>query len=242
MSQILNPQNPQDKEKLRRLLRVKKMEGEMLVQRGYTLNDMYLLSKQGNHVRINISGLQNPAFTVDDFIRSGFISRDSLNSLYHNPNNMQDTVIVIYLDSDPKSNDGGKYFKYAEDLINMQTYRHFIFIRGIGLTDNINTYIRNLIGYKIEFFLDQNLALNPTKHVLAPIKIKHIPSRQTDQWAQQEGITEKNKLPMIVNNDKIARWYGAESLDIFQMEVMGATTDTSEFCRITRLALSTKLK
>lgn len=236
MDRILNPQIPGDKEKLRRLFRVKRIEGEMLSQRGYTLNDIYLINEQGPYKRIDLSGFQNPRFTLDDFLRYGFNSRQSLNSLYYNPNNHQDVVVVIYLNNDPKSNVKDKDFQFAKNLINTQTYRHFILITETGFTDNINTYIRNIIGYKIEVFLDQDLALNSTKHALAPIKITHIPSRQTPQWAHQEGINQKEKLPIIFNTDKIAKWYGANSEDIFQLVIMGATTDTAGFYRITRTA------
>ncbi len=236
MNRILNPQIPEDKEKLRRLFRIKRIEGEMLSQRGYTLEDVYLLKNMIPYTRINLSGLQNPRFTYDLFLQAGFNSRESLNSLYYNPNNNQDIVVVIYLNSDPKSNEKDRYFQDAKNLINTQTYRHFIFIREIGLTDNVNTYIRNSIGYKIEVFLDQDLALNPTKHALAPIKITHIPSGQTQQWAQQEGIDQKEKLPIILNVDKIARWYAGSSGDIFQFVIMGATTDTAGFYRLTRTA------
>lgn len=251
MSNTFDLNKPEDREKIRRLFRVKKTEGEMLATRGYTLNEVYLLknvesyqNEPVTYVPYNLSELQSPNLPLETILqlqqKYGFFSRQSFSSLYYNPNNRQDLVLVLYLNNDPDKVVNKEQFKIVENSIQTGKFRHIILITEIGLSPDLDNAIRNnYIGYKIEVFLDIELAFNITKHALVPIKIYHVPAQYVAQWAQSEGL-QPDKLPMIQTNDKVAKFYGANSMDGFQFEIMGTTTDTAAYYRIARMTPAVK--
>lgn len=247
MEPALNANIPEQKERLRRLFRVKATETEMMAQRGYRLDLISMLQSdhQFNPQPINLTNLKNPGLRIDQLLefrqRTGmFQSRQEFSSLYYKSENPEDRVLVLYLGNEPGKQVAKKDFAIVLAFIQTQKYRHIILMTETGLNSESNNFVTNrIIGYKIEVFLDKQLAYNITKHALAPIVIQHIPARQVSQWAQREQI-QADKLPMIMNNDDLAKWFGSDPFDGFQLEVMGATTDTSGYYRIVRQSPTVK--
>lgn len=238
MEAPLDVNNPAQKEQLRRLFRVKSTEGEMMLTRGYVLNPVYLMRSDRSFVSANLSWLQdiNIPFDVKLQFRQQygvFLSRQEFSSVYTNADGTKQ-ILVLYLGNEPGKQVAKKDFQIVHDFIQTKQYHNIILITETGLNPENTNFIRNRTsGYNIEVFLDVEMAFNRTKHALAPISINHIPSSQISQWAQQENL-QPEKLPMMLNIDTVAKWYGAHPLDVVDGECMGVTTDTQYFARIVR--------
>jgi DNA-directed RNA polymerase subunit H (RpoH/RPB5) len=256
MEPILDDNIPEQREILRRLFRVKATETEMMAQRGYRLDSVIMLQQDRNFnpLPLDLSGLSNPSLRFETLLQSRrdsslpktlrdggrFRSRIEFSSLYVGLNNPQDEVLILYLGSAPGKQVAKDDFDIVYKFIQTQKFRHMILISERGLNpENTNTITNRTIGYKIEVFKDQDLAFNITKHALAPISTVHIPVRQRDQFAQQEGI-QPDKLPMIMNDDANCKYFGGLAGDCFMSRVMGATVDTSISYKITRQAPTVK--
>jgi hypothetical protein len=243
MESALDENVPEQKERLRRLFRVKATETEMMAQRNYRLDMVSMLRNdhQFNPQPINLANLRNPEIQINqllDFRRQTgmFQTRQEFSSLYYKNDNIEDRVLVLYLGNEHGKQVAKKDFAIVLAFIQTQMYRHIILITESGLNPESNNFVNNrTIGYKIEVFTDLQLAFNITKHAFAPITVQHIPFKQVSQWAQYENI-QAEKLPMIMNNDSLGKWFGADPLDGFQMEIMGASSDSLGYYRITRQA------
>lgn len=234
----LNPDNLQDREKLRKLFRIKRVEGEMMKDRGYSLTEVYLLSSDRNFRQVDLSGLQNPNSSLETLLQyrqqnAILQSRQEFSSIYvdRKQNKM---ILVLYLSNDPGKAVGKKYFKFVLEFISTQQYHNIILITETGLNANSSNIVRQFIGYNIEVFKDIELAFNPLKHSLAPISIIHIPGKQVQEWSKSEDINQPEKLPMMLDIDPIAKWYGASPYDVFQHELLGIENDKIGFYRIVR--------
>lgn len=249
MERALDANNPEEREKLRRLFRVKKTEGEMLARRGYRLDIVDVMKSDRSFVRVNLSGLQDPALQLPTLLEFRekyglFRSRQEFSSIYYHAQDPKIKVLVLYLGNDPGKQVGTKDFNIFHEFIQAQAriqdetqrIRHFILITETGLNSEKSSFIANrILGYKVEVFLDVELAFNKTKHALAPIETVHIPARMVKWWAQEEQF-QPEKAPMVLNVDANAKWYGAEPMDGFQHIIMGTTTDTAVYYRICRQA------
>jgi len=243
MEAPFNPDLPQDREKLRRLFRIKRVEGEMMKDRGYSLEEVYMMKTDQTSTRtfqaVNLTGLQNPNLPLTSLLQfrsqnNLFQSRQEFSSIYID-RERQRQILVIYLGNDPGKAVGKKDFKIVLQFIQTGQYHNIILVTETGLNaDSANT-IRRTDGYDIEVFKDIEFAFNPLKHSLSPISVKHIPGDQVSAWAQKEGL-QPEKLPMILDIDPIAKWFGARPYDVFQYELLGTETDTIGFYRITRQA------
>lgn len=238
MEPALNVGIPEQKESLRRLFRIKSTEIIMMNQRGFDTGEVMMLrnNHEFNPQPINLSGL-NSNLQLDHLLEfrqetGMFQSRQEFSSLYKN--NTGEQILVLYLGNESGKQVAKKDLAIVLGFIQEQKYRHIILITETGLNPESNNLITNrIVGYKIEVFIDTQLAFNITKHALAPISIRHIQAKFISQWAQKEQI-QPEKLPMVMNIDSIAKYYGANPFDGFQMEVMGTTTDTAGSYRITR--------
>ena len=72
MEPVLNANIPEQKERLRRLFRVKATETEMMKQRGYRLDAVTMLKndQRFNPKYINLSGLSNPKLRLEELLVS----------------------------------------------------------------------------------------------------------------------------------------------------------------------------
>lgn len=247
MERTLNANIPEEKEKLRRLFRVKKTECEMLAQRGYRLDMVDMMRSDRSFVKINLSGLQDPSLQLSTLLQFRdqqgiFRSRQEFSSIYYHSQDPRIKILVLYLGNEPGKQVAAKDFEIVMEFIQAQAQvadednriRRFILITETGLNPEKSNFVANRTpGYKIEVFLDVELAFNKTKHALAPIETVHIPARLVPQWAQEEKF-QPEKAPMVLNIDANAKWYGAEPMDGFQHIIMGTTTETAGYYRICR--------
>ena len=80
---------------------------------------------------------------------------------------------------------------------------------------NITPKVKEIISkyiWKIEFFHENELKFNKTKHCLVP---KHIPlnKKDTEEFKKQYGV----KFPVILTTDPIARYFGLGKGDIVKI-------------------------
>lgn len=246
METFLDANNATQRERLRRLFKVKKTEIEMLSARGYRMDVAFIMKSDRSFVQINsVNSLSNPELTFETFLiyreqNAVFQSRQEFSTVYFRADNPEVKVLVLYLGNEPGKAVSKKDFEIVHAYIRSREYRHIILITETGLNADADSFVKNRCpGYKIEVFLDSQLAFNRTKHALAPITIKHIPASQIANWAQAEEI-QPDRLPMIMNTDIIAKWYGGSPMDGFEYEIMGTTTDTAGYYRITRQSTTAK--
>ena len=251
MEAVLNANIPEQREILRRLFRVKATETEMMARRGYRLNSVMMLQRDQNFNQqpLDLTGLSDPTLRIESLLQSRessgrFQSRIEFSSLYVSLTNPQDEVLVLYLSSAPGKQVAKEDFKivlaFIQASAQTQKFRHMILISERGLNpENTNMVTNRIVGRKIEVFKDQDLAFNITKHALAPISTQHIPVRQRDQFAQDEGL-QPDKLPMAMSDDANVKYYGGSSGDCFMSVVMGATVDSSISYKIVRQAPTVK--
>ena len=243
----LNPNIPIQNEQLRRLFRVKRVEGEMLLKRGFSLQEVYVHTfnmqrKEPEFLqKVDLTFLQDPLFTFEQFLEwrktTGFFgNRQDFSSIYHkfaDDGTRIDGVMVLYLNNEPGKKVKKDQFNIVTTYIQTKTYHHFILVTETGLGTNSASFVKDRVGYIIEVFRDFELAFNRTKHAMAPITVRHIPSAALKEVAAEEGL-QPEKLPLIFNTDPLSKWYGAKPLDMFITEIMGTTTDTAGYYRLVR--------
>lgn len=222
-------------ETLRRLLIVKKGELRLLQRRGYNLESVYVINN-GNFVEMNMTQFLTIQF--NDFLQfqqtnQMFSNRNNFSSIYLNSSGQ--SVLVIYLDSEPGKMVNKVHFDIVVMFIATNQYHHIILISVNGLNTDNSSYIKEQVaGYQIEQFLDFELAIDPLGHAFAPLSIKSIPSTETDQWSEEQGL-ETRQLPLILSTDPIAKRLGSNSGDVLQMVVIPLTGgDRAGFARIVR--------
>jgi hypothetical protein len=168
-------------------------------------------------------------------------SRQEFSSIYYDVNGKP--LVVLYLANRPGKQVSKEEFEIVNTFIQLgaqqgaqpqMRFRDFILITETGLNPvNTNKLRNRTLGYNIEVFLDSELAFARVKHCYAPITVEHIPKANVARWGQQEQI-QPEKLPMEMNLDAIAKWFGAVPFDVLQTELLGTTTDTIGYARIVR--------
>lgn len=252
MARPLNPEIPNEREQLRRLFLMKRTEVEMVQQRGFNVENVYMLSTSGNYPAVDLSFISDPtlgmlpdetsmdadsAYFMEMLQRRQqmqlFQTRQEFSSIYYTSDG-QRRLAVLYLNNEPGKNVSKQYFAIVDTFIT-QMYKEMILITTTGLNPDLSTRVRaRMPGYKVEVFLDSELAFNRIKHAYAPINITHIPSKNVAEWGRQESI-QPEKLPMMLDTDMVAKWFGATPMDVFQMELLGTSTDTVAYNRIVRM-------
>ncbi len=232
--------SPLEREKLRRLFRVYKNVLSMVTLRGFPLNPVYLMKSDRNFIQYDLTPLVPFTFTFEMFLQlraqTGlFENRSEWTTLFFQPAT-QEKLLVLFLNSDPGKKVNTENFTIVKAFIQTQQFHHIILISELGLGTDSEGYIdHRTAGYRIEKFTDSEFALDPTKHALAPISIKHIPASNASNWAHEEHL-QPNQLPMELTTDPIAKRYGASSGDIMQMVIVGTTTNQQGYARLVRRA------
>jgi DNA-directed RNA polymerase subunit H (RpoH/RPB5) len=225
-------------EKLRRLFRVKKNELSMMILRGFPLEKVWVARSpfMSTWTEVNLS-----EFLTFDFNRflqfrteTGlFQDRAAFSSVYQIPAT-QNTCMVIYLLSEPGKKVNKENFEVVLKIIQSMRYHHLILISENGLNPERSNYIQHqTAGYRIEEFIDYNFAIDPVKHALAPITIKHVPGNQVAEWARQENL-QPTQLPIALAVDPITKRYGAQSGDVFQQTIVGTVVAEEGYNRFVR--------
>jgi len=220
--------------------------GEMLAQRGFSLERVYMHSLVGKDHKfereVNLAFLQDPNIPLERLLEfrqqnNLFGNRQDFSSIYgkfDQDGRVIDMVMVLYLNSDPGKPVKKEQYSIVNLYIQTRVYNHFILITEYGLgPDSAKSVKESSLTRFIEVFKDNELAFNRTKHALAPIKVRHVPAVEVKSVAAEEGI-QQEKLPLILNVDALSKWYGARPLDIFMTEIVGTTTDTAGYYRLVR--------
>lgn len=238
--------NAEQREQLRRLFRVKRIEGEMMLERGFLLNPVYLLEDPDtlSFLPHDLTFLQDTTLTLDQLLaereRRGILKgRQNFSSVYISADQTR-MVVVFYLLNEKGREVKKSGFQIVDQYVSLQEEpgkakpKHIILVTETGLRAENDKRVRERFpGYFIEVFLDSEFQRNILKDHLAPIKVKHIPGPQVARWGEEEQI-QPEKLPMLLNTDPLAKRFGARPFDGFQEVVLGTTTDTAGFYRICR--------
>lgn len=250
MARPLKAELPHEREQLRRLFLMKRTEVEMVQQRGFNIEQVYMFSTSGNYPVMDLSFILDPtlgmlpgeapeesAYFLEMLQRRQqtglFQTRQEFSSIYYT-SDLQRRLAVFYLNNEPGKHVSKQYFSIVDTFIT-QHFKEMILVTTTGLNHKLSTRVcTRMPGYKVEVFLDAELAFNHTKHAYAPINVNHVKSKDVAEWGRQEGV-QPEKLPMMLDTDIIAKWFGATPMDVFQMELMGATTDTIGYNRIVRM-------
>ena len=235
MDILLDSNISQDREKLRRLFRVKQTELELLRIRDFNIKKCDILSIQNRDftlIPLNIEKFLD--FTFDDFLsfreeHKLFKSRLEFSAKYvHSITNENIMILYLYSEGNKKVNKSDTEIVY---IFVKKGYKHLLLITENGLGNpSINT---SILSSNIEIFLDEDLAFNRTKHAYAPIHVDHITASNVNEWSEKEQLNA-NKLPIILTDDIISKYYGGKPMDIFQYELMSPSSDRMIYYRNVR--------
>tara|TARA_B100000902_G_C26776601_1_gene653012 strand:+ start:18 stop:518 length:501 start_codon:yes stop_codon:yes gene_type:complete len=119
-----------------------------------------------------------------------------------------DIIIVFYMDI-PKLN-----IKHTKDFISisMEQNIHHMIIVYYSITSSAKKLLMELHNIQTEFFAISELQFNITNHAYVP---KH------ERLSEQDAIAFKQKygtkLPIILKNDPISKYYNFQSNDIIKV-------------------------
>ncbi|CAA0820489.1 DNA-directed RNA polymerase V subunit 5C [Striga hermonthica] len=82
----------------------------------------------------------------------------------------------------------------------------------------------SITNVKVETFQITELLVNITKHVLMP-KLEILNSEEKEKLLKKHNIQDK-QLPMMLENDAMARYYGCEKGQVVKVTYSGSTTGT----------------
>ena len=239
---------PDERETLRRLFQIKRTELQMLNTRGYDLSEV-VMEINDNPVKVDLRFMLDDSLGLTDEFTDDlpyfsymleyrnstglFASRKDFSAVY------PEGLVVLYLLSKPGKAVSAAEFQVVSKYIQLANtsgvFKRFILISKNGLSvDNRSKISDRYSSYPFEHFYDHELGFNRLNHALAPISIKHIPSADVAEWGREEEV-QPEKMPMIISQDIVSRWYGASAMDVFQTEIVGSTTDTEGYARIVRM-------
>lgn len=250
----LDPTNSFQREKLRRLFKMTKVLGELMLQNKCDLSKVLVgfITRDKVTKEVDLSQFQDLRFSFDDFLRfrkekGVFQNRNSFTSLY--VNNMGQRFFVVFFDNEPGKSVSKEEFKKFETSLGVldrgRSWLHgakiyLVSENGLG-ADPASFLEKSIQGYDITPLTDNFLAFNVTKHALCPVATEHIPRIQRGpnepdsikEWAAKEGISPA-KLPLIEHLDPIATWHSVKPGDILVNWILSPVADVSikyELCR-----------
>lgn len=135
----------------------------------------------------------------------GYTKTDETNHIYTKGNEM---IIVFYMDI-PKLN-----IKHTKDFISisMEHNINHIIIVYYGITSSAKKLLMDLHNIQTEFFSISELQFNITNHAYVP-KHERLSEQDATAFKQKYGT----KLPIILQNDPISKYYNFKSNDIIKV-------------------------
>lgn len=189
--------NPQSVEQdVSRLFRVRRTVLEMLADRGYAV-----LSSAED---LNLS---REAF--ENHFRTNNFNRESLTLLRQRQGNASEQIYVFFPDEQRGKNLGIKPISERAERMERDGVRQAIMVLQTGLTPYAKNAIDKLSASencKIEIFLENELLVNITKHVLVPRHDVMTEEEKVDLLKRYK--VKESQLPRIQKSDPIARYYG----------------------------------
>lgn len=197
------------------LFRIKQNQLKMIERRGFVIpeNESWIL-RSGTDEEIKI--------IEDHFVQSykqfaidnGISFRDALNKVYNNQETY-DKLLVYYANVTATKMGIGEVRNLVQ-LMEADGIRNAIIITSKAVGPDAKKELNSLISYNIQTFLEEEMAYDPTVHILVP---KHEPLSEIEQ----REFFEKNKnisidqLPMIKSSDIMARYYGMKRGQMFKI-------------------------
>lgn len=231
MSHINYNKKPKDKDYLRRraLMMAKRTQVEMLRDRGFDITSNGEVNLLTTSIDDMIAFYSNLSKTNNMTIR------ETLSRGYKRTNigGSVETIYVYYI-----PNVMGESVKTSEigpfiDIVDKYSYNSYILITGRKLTPVAHDSIR-VKSKRIEVFMEDELNINPTKHVNVP---RHEPI--SDQ--EQAEILKRNNwniidIPKLQPQKIIARYYGFKSGQMIRIHrfnpISGTMVDNILFYRV----------
>lgn len=148
------------------------------------------------------------------------------------------TDIKIKDDHDPKLVISEFISKFYDELPSMSIDNpiSFIFIYGMSLTPTdlkvINKFDLELkkINGLLTVFEDNELYVNPTRHVLTP-RHRKLTVSDTKKLMTTNMIKSKANMPHILKTDPVSKWLGFRTGDVIEIERFNKNSGVSYFYR-----------
>lgn len=202
---------------MQRLFDVKKTQIQMVRDRGYIIpeDELKLLSGSLRNFVTHITLMNG---------QGNFTARGSLTRIYHNDNN--GLMLVYYGNLTGGKQISIEEIRKYEAIINDlrikeeqgdKTLNESILIVDHPISSTANNHINNDINLKVknQIFQDSDICYNPTHHILVPIHIKLTEEQKSEKL--RELMVDVNKLPIMLNTDPIARYYGWTTGDLIKI-------------------------
>lgn len=179
-----------------RLFRVRRTVLELLSDRGYAV----LNSEED---------LLQPRDVFEAEFSTHNYNRESLTLLRQKRDDATDQIYVFFPDEQRNKLLGVKPISERAERMERDSVRSAIIILQTGLTPYAKSAVEKLSAgarYRMEVFLENELIVNITKHVLVP---KHVVlSDEEKRKLLQRYKLKESQLPRIQKSDPIARYYG----------------------------------
>ena len=189
----------ENKRKQWRLYLIYKCIYEMLIDRKYT----------------NIDSVP----TFDNF--TSYFCKDNQVPSYSSLTFVANNTLVYFLDDESV---GIKHMMKLYEILKSKNIKHCIFVHSQVVTFSAKKFVTSKSKeIQIEYFCQDELLINKTRHVYSP---KYNISNATE--VKSFGINDYEKLPKILSNDHISKYFGLKRGDILkitrQSETIGEYT------------------
>jgi len=186
-------------EEAARLFRIRKTMSKMLNDRGYLVSQADL--------NLDLDGFKEKYTDTP--------SRDQLTML-HAMRDDPTTQIFVFYEDDPKV--GVKPIRRNLERMKDENVFRAIMVVQQGLTSFAKQALHNTGGtkYKVEQFLEKELLVNITEHILVP---KHaLLTIKEKQALLQKYKLKETQLPRIQMKDAVSRYFGLNRGDVLKIE------------------------
>lgn len=155
--------------------------------------------------------------------------RDSLTIVCSKVNDAQDQIIVFFVNEEKLG--AQKMLEYINRMKEDQIYRGILILQKklSGPANSERMLVKN--SYRIEDFLETELVVNITKHVMVP---KHtVLTVEEKQTLLQRYKVKETQLPRIQLSDPVAKYFGMERGEVVRIVRASETAGryvTYRFC------------
>lgn len=199
------------------LFKVKKIQIQMLKDRGYDVTDEMEVLTMG--IEQFIKRYMEKKKTVKPEKKLEVSFKSVLQQEYINPNITVDNnnKIFIFYPETPveKKKIGKETANQIISVMNSNKYIHVIIISEMDFTPDAKKSFLDLKLYHIEHFLYNQLSYNPTNHFLVP-KHRLMSDEESKAFTIKNNI-DRHTLPKISHQDPISKYYGAIPGQIFEI-------------------------
>mmetsp|Transcript_5444 Transcript_5444/g.23142 ORF Transcript_5444/g.23142 Transcript_5444/m.23142 type:complete len:213 (-) Transcript_5444:772-1410(-) len=187
-------------QEIRRLFRVRKTLHEMLIDRGYiVVSDDLKMTLEEFSQRFHDAGF----------------ARESLTLLKQKRDDPADQIYVFFSQGTEGPKVSVKSLKDTIARMERDGVHRAIMIMSEGLTPSAADAISKLDRYRIEPFLENELLVNITHHVLVP---KHEMLSKAEKKALLKRYKLKeSQLPRVQQRDPVSRYYGLSPGDVVRI-------------------------